>query len=87
MEPLRIADDDLKARLRAYLKSSVDLVLRRDDFNGEEKADLASSIAQVGQTRRHRGPGDALSAPTSRGCAAAGLRARPATVDLSAMAA
>lgn len=38
MEPLRIADDDLKARLRAYLKSSVDVVLRQDDFNGEEKA-------------------------------------------------
>ena len=48
VEPLRIAADDLKARLRAYLKSSVDLVLCRDDFNGEEKANLASSIAQVG---------------------------------------
>ena len=49
VEPLRIADDDLKARLRAYLKGSVDLVLRQDDFNGEEKANLASSIAQVGK--------------------------------------
>lgn len=49
VEPLRITDDDLKARLRAYLKSSVDLVLRQDDFNGEEKANLASSIAQVGK--------------------------------------
>jgi hypothetical protein len=49
VEPLRIADADLKARLRAYLKGSVDLVLRQDDFNGEEKADLASSIAQVGE--------------------------------------
>lgn len=49
VEPLRIADDDLKARLRAYLKNSVDLVLRKDDFNGEEKANLASSIAQVGK--------------------------------------
>jgi hypothetical protein len=48
-EALRIADDDLKARLRAYLKSSVDLVLRQNDFNGEEKANLASSIAQVGK--------------------------------------
>jgi hypothetical protein len=47
--PLRIADDDLKARLRTYLKSSVDVVLRQDDFNGEEKANLASSIAQVGK--------------------------------------
>ena len=49
VEPLHIADEDLKARLRAYLKSSVDLVLRQDDFNGEEKANLASSIAQVGK--------------------------------------
>lgn len=49
LEPLRIADDDLKARLRAYLKGSVELVLRQDDFNGEEKANLASSIAQVGK--------------------------------------
>ncbi|MBS9403086.1 hypothetical protein KG088_05540 [Halomonas sp. TRM85114] len=49
VEPLRITDDDLKARLRAYLKSSVDVVLRQDDFNGEVKANLASSIAQVGK--------------------------------------
>ena len=48
MEPLRIADDDLKARLREYLKGNIDLVLLQDDFNGEMKADLASSIAQVG---------------------------------------
>lgn len=48
-EPLHIADEDLKARLRTYLKSCVDLVLRQDDFNGEEKANLASSIAQVGK--------------------------------------
>ena len=49
MEPLRIADVDLKARLRAFLKNSIDLVLRQDDFNGEEKAHLASAIAQVGE--------------------------------------
>ncbi len=49
VEPLLIADDDLKARLRAYLIGSVDLVLRQDDFNGTEKANLASSIAQVGE--------------------------------------
>jgi hypothetical protein len=49
VEPLRIADADLKVRLRAYLKGSVDLVLRQDDFNGKEKANLASSIAQVGK--------------------------------------
>ncbi|MBI2770532.1 MAG: hypothetical protein HYX47_12975 [Burkholderiales bacterium] len=48
VEPLRISDD-LKARLREYLKSNVDLVLRDDDFNGQEKANLASSIAQVGR--------------------------------------
>jgi hypothetical protein len=48
VEPLRIADADMKARLRAYLKGSIDLVFRQDDFNGEEKANLASSIAQVG---------------------------------------
>lgn len=48
-EPLRIADDDLKTHLRTYLKSSVDVVVRLDDFNGEEKANLASAIAQVGQ--------------------------------------
>ena len=49
MEPLRIEDDELKARLREYLKSSIDVVLQRDDFNGKEKADLASSIAKVGR--------------------------------------
>ena len=48
LEPLHVADADLKARLRAYLKDSVDLVLTQDDFTGKEKAALASSIAQVG---------------------------------------
>ncbi|WP_219061977.1 NACHT domain-containing NTPase [Pseudomonas sp. UMAB-08] len=48
-EPLRITDDDLKAHLCTYLKHSVDVVLRQDDFNGEEKANLASSIAQTGK--------------------------------------
>ena len=47
-EPLRIADADLKARLGAFLKSSVNLVLSQDDYEGTEKADLASSIAQIG---------------------------------------
>ena len=46
---LRITDRDLKARLRAYLKGSVDVVLHQDDFVGEEKAHLASVIAQVGE--------------------------------------
>ena len=47
--PLRVADDGLRARLRTYLKGSVDLVLRQDDFNGKQKANLSSSIAQVGE--------------------------------------
>ncbi len=46
---LRISDGELKACLRAYLNGSVDVVLRQDDFTGEEKAHLASSIAQVGE--------------------------------------
>ena len=49
LEPLCIADYDLNQRLHAYLKCSVSLVLRQDDFNGGEKANLASSIAQVGK--------------------------------------
>jgi hypothetical protein len=49
VEPLHISDDGLKARLRLYLKSSINVVLGQDDFNGEEKANLASSIAQVGE--------------------------------------
>ena len=49
VEPLRLADGDLKARLRAYLTGSVDLVLRQNDFDGREKANLSSSIAQVGE--------------------------------------
>ena len=49
VEPVRLADEDLKAQLRAYLKEHVDLVLHQDDFNGVEKANLASSIAQVGE--------------------------------------
>ena len=48
-EELGVTDRDLKARLRAYLKGSVDVVLRQDDFAGEEKVHLASAIAQVGE--------------------------------------
>lgn len=48
-EPLRITDDELNAHLCTYLKHSLDVVLREDDFNGEQKANLASSIAQVGK--------------------------------------
>ena len=46
---LHITDGDRKARLREYLKGSVGLVLRQDDFTGEQKAHLASAIAQVGE--------------------------------------
>lgn len=49
LEPVRITDHDLRARLRTYLKSCVNLVLRQDDFSGNEKANLAFSIAQVGE--------------------------------------
>ena len=46
---LEITNSDLKSRLRDYLKGSLELVLRQEDFNGEEKANLASSISQVGR--------------------------------------
>ena len=49
LKPICVTDGELKARLRKYLKESVDLVLRQDDFSGQEKANLASSIAQVGE--------------------------------------
>ena len=49
MEPLILADHGLRSRLRAYLKDSVDLVLSQDDYDGREKANLASAIAQVGK--------------------------------------
>lgn len=47
-EPVNVVNNDLRKRLRAYLKSCVGIVLEEDDFNGEQKANLASSIAQVG---------------------------------------
>ncbi len=47
--PLEITNAEQKARLRDYLNGSLDVVLRQDDFNGREKANLASSIAQVGK--------------------------------------
>ena len=52
LEPLDIADADLRARLRAYLMDNVELVLSEPDFDGMEKSYLASSIARVGE------PGD-----------------------------
>lgn len=48
LEPLSIIDKQLKMRLRKFLKDSVDVIIREDDCYGKEKADLASSIAQVG---------------------------------------
>ncbi|UWF48297.1 hypothetical protein NYP20_23765 [Pseudomonas sp. N3-W] len=48
MEPLQIADGELDTQLRTYLKGSVDVVLHQDDFNGGEKSNLVSSIAQTG---------------------------------------
>ena len=38
-----------RAHLRVYLKGGVDTVLGRDDYNGDEKADLAKSIARIGE--------------------------------------
>ena len=49
LEPITGLDPGLKTALRGYLKESIPVVLARDDFNGEQKADLASSIAQVGE--------------------------------------
>ena len=49
IDTLRITHDDLRVRLRAYLKGSVDLTLGLDDFDGGIRANLASSLAQVGE--------------------------------------
>ena len=49
LELLCITDEVLKEQLRAYFKGSIGLVLGQDDFKGEEKANLASSISQVGE--------------------------------------
>ena len=40
--------DDLRQMLRAYLVKGVPVMLREDDFNGEQKANLASALARVG---------------------------------------
>jgi HEAT repeat protein len=39
---------DLRQLLRGYLRKGVSIMLREDDFNGEQKANLASALAQVG---------------------------------------
>ena len=41
-------DRDLRERFRAYLKSSVAVVLEQEDHSGELKANLASVLASVG---------------------------------------
>jgi len=41
--------NDLRQTLRGYLVRAVPVMLREDDFNGEQKANLASSLAQVGE--------------------------------------
>ncbi|MBZ5677984.1 MAG: hypothetical protein LAP61_27365 [Acidobacteriia bacterium] len=43
--------DDLRQRLRAYLKSAVPMVLARDDFRGELKGHLAPVLAEVGESK------------------------------------
>ena len=41
--------NELRQKLRRYLVMAVPVMLREDDFNGEQKANLASSLAQVGE--------------------------------------
>ncbi len=41
--------NDTRQLLRGYLTKGVSVMLREDDFNGEQKANLASSLAQVGE--------------------------------------
>ena len=59
VEPVHIADADLRARLRAYLISSVDLVLDQGRLHrrGESQARVVHRTGR--RTRRHGGPGDA----------------------------
>ena len=49
VKPLQVADK-LRECLRAYLKGSVSVVLRQNDFDGTEKANLAWSIARFGHS-------------------------------------
>ncbi|MPZ19621.1 MAG: hypothetical protein GEV06_17125 [Luteitalea sp.] len=46
--PLQLGDLSLKARLRKYLKGNLETVLKQDDFDGQDKANLASALAQLG---------------------------------------
>jgi len=47
-DPRSILPDHLRQQLRLYLKSAVPRVLSQDDFRGEAKARLASTLAEVG---------------------------------------
>jgi hypothetical protein len=48
---LRVAlHDSLRQSLRAYLKNGVPVMLREEDFSGEQKANLASALARVGES-------------------------------------
>jgi hypothetical protein len=49
LEPITGLDPGLKAAMREYLKKSIAVVLAEDDFSGEQKAALASSISQLGE--------------------------------------
>ncbi len=40
---------DLRKALRAYLRRGTAVVLRQEDFNGEQKANFASALAEVGE--------------------------------------
>lgn len=40
---------EFRQLLREYLQKGVPVMLREDDFNGEQKANLASALAQVGE--------------------------------------
>jgi hypothetical protein len=42
-------DEDLRQRLRRYLKGGLSLTLARDDFGGQLKAEAATALAQVGE--------------------------------------
>ena len=49
LKPVTGLPPTLRTALRDYFKKSVAVVVAEDDFYGEQKANLASSIAQVGE--------------------------------------
>ena len=48
LKPITGLPTTLRVAMRSYLKKSVTIVLAEDDFDGQEKANLASSLAQFG---------------------------------------